>query len=1081
MNPDNQDITVVQNVTATGGVAYGVVGADLHVYGDGVPVYLLEEFRVMALPDSGWLRELPSRILNAHYRVVPLVGRGDEFARLVEWRQSAPRLAVEMIHGPGGQGKSRLVEEFSTVSLADGWKVARATLGSGSLLPLPGSQDLRLGDAAGLVIVVDYADRWPLSSLVWLLSNSVVYGTHPVRVLLLSRTAGQWTALRGALDRRQIALSVHYLEPLSRATDSRNQVYSAAIEAFSSVYGLRSQPANEPAFDLTEFAFDVTLAILVAALVAVDVHSSRSVEPTNQADLTSYLLDRERHHWTILYENAVGGIGAPGSRLDFMTPPTVMEKAVFVAALTGEVAYSMGVEILDGLDLELPATRVIQDHGVCYPSPYGTAGAVLSPLYPDRLAEDFLALTLAGSLSQTTFRPWASHVLRTMLAEHPIARPEAWTKRAILFLVAAVERWPGMGPIAYEILVSRPELAMIGGSDVLVTLSKQPALPYEVLEAVESVLPDGSDPDLDLGIAAVMARLTDHRLIASTNDIDRADSLNTLAVRLGYAGLWDEALRRTTSAIELLQGLGSALPTEVARQYVRTLNSHAVNLKAVGRDQDALSVNRATSRIYSQLWEQSGLVEDASGYAFSLNNLALSLLAVGEREAALEAISEAVRIRRDLVVLSRAAFEGDLASSVANLGLCLAELGKGGEALDASREALELYRNLGAGTLTRYAQDGARTLTNTAADLIDARLLDQGLKLAREAADVHRKLASTNLLAFGVDLARTLITLSTGLTHAGLHQDSADAAAEAVDVMKRFRRSYPDTSGHDLASALNNLADSLARLGRWAEARSAAAEALDLSADLVNINAPAHLDVLAQALDWLAICAAATERLEEAASRGRESVWIHERLAEAYPRRFLRELVNAVTNLGGYLQALELWEESAGAIERLMEISIDLQRHRMVADNLHLALAAVRLSRQISERVDFQVGLANSLNCLSVALLESGRAIDSFAAADEAVSLFDPLVAASYAVRIPRFVAMLANRAAALIVLDRSDDARASALRALELCQGYHLAELSSEERQPLLGLSFLAYLLERLDLITEAEWARSIDRASLP
>jgi hypothetical protein len=33
----------VQKVTAVDGFAYGVVGADIHVFGDGVPLYLLEK------------------------------------------------------------------------------------------------------------------------------------------------------------------------------------------------------------------------------------------------------------------------------------------------------------------------------------------------------------------------------------------------------------------------------------------------------------------------------------------------------------------------------------------------------------------------------------------------------------------------------------------------------------------------------------------------------------------------------------------------------------------------------------------------------------------------------------------------------------------------------------------------------------------------------------------------------------------------------------------------------------------------------------------------------------------------------
>jgi hypothetical protein len=98
-----------QTVVASAGFAYGVVGADLHVFGDGSPLYLLQEFRPTPPPDAGWLRELPSRMLDARSGLVPFTGREAEQATLREWLGSAGRLAVRWLSGPGGQGKTRLI------------------------------------------------------------------------------------------------------------------------------------------------------------------------------------------------------------------------------------------------------------------------------------------------------------------------------------------------------------------------------------------------------------------------------------------------------------------------------------------------------------------------------------------------------------------------------------------------------------------------------------------------------------------------------------------------------------------------------------------------------------------------------------------------------------------------------------------------------------------------------------------------------------------------------------------------------------------------------------------------------------
>ncbi|MGX1298748.1 hypothetical protein RKD35_000236 [Streptomyces albogriseolus] len=85
--------SVQQNVTAVGGFAYGVVGASVHVFGDGLPLYVLEEWRPPADTDPEFLRELPSRMLNARFAVVEFTGRRDELADLHRWCRDGPRLA----------------------------------------------------------------------------------------------------------------------------------------------------------------------------------------------------------------------------------------------------------------------------------------------------------------------------------------------------------------------------------------------------------------------------------------------------------------------------------------------------------------------------------------------------------------------------------------------------------------------------------------------------------------------------------------------------------------------------------------------------------------------------------------------------------------------------------------------------------------------------------------------------------------------------------------------------------------------------------------------------------------------------
>lgn len=95
--------SVHQEIHVHSGFGYGVIGADLHVYGDGVPVYLLAVWS--SAPDEldhQFLTRVPSRMLNARFAVVDFTGRDSELEELRRWRDDDPRLAVRWLHGAGG-------------------------------------------------------------------------------------------------------------------------------------------------------------------------------------------------------------------------------------------------------------------------------------------------------------------------------------------------------------------------------------------------------------------------------------------------------------------------------------------------------------------------------------------------------------------------------------------------------------------------------------------------------------------------------------------------------------------------------------------------------------------------------------------------------------------------------------------------------------------------------------------------------------------------------------------------------------------------------------------------------------------
>ena len=102
--------------------------------------------------------------------MVTFAGRESELADLARWRdQAAPALSARLLHGVAGAGKTRLASEFARQSQERHSIVLTAhyeAAGRLSAAPVAVPADSpAVGESPGLLIVVDYADRWPHSHL----------------------------------------------------------------------------------------------------------------------------------------------------------------------------------------------------------------------------------------------------------------------------------------------------------------------------------------------------------------------------------------------------------------------------------------------------------------------------------------------------------------------------------------------------------------------------------------------------------------------------------------------------------------------------------------------------------------------------------------------------------------------------------------------------------------------------------------------------------------------------------------------------------------------------------------------------
>lgn len=372
-------------------------------------------------------------------------------------------------------------------------------------------------DAAGVLLVVDYADRWVHSELERLLSEPLLHQQRPTRVLLIGRTVRWFAALRGSLGERRAAVDDLLLPDL--AVD-RPRMFAAARDRYAApdLYGVPDASGVRPPGSLEHREFGLTLTLHMAALAAVDAHARGQQAPARPHELSAYLLDRERLAWQRLSEAGVHG-------QDFRTRPSTMAKTVFTAALTGAVSHRTGTRALRTLEVPGDPQELIADHRFCYPP--ADRDLVLEPLYPDRLAEDFLGLLLPGhDITGDDPDPWTLDAPAALTEEGRLRSVVA--PRTVTMLASAAARWAHVGrKVLYPLLRADPGVAVEAGSPALTTLAELGGTnPYDgrldaellsVLEAVEDRLPNGRHADLDIGILALAEVLIPQRLAATTD------------------------------------------------------------------------------------------------------------------------------------------------------------------------------------------------------------------------------------------------------------------------------------------------------------------------------------------------------------------------------------------------------------------------------------------------------------------------------------------------------------------------------------------------------------------------------------
>lgn len=1043
-----------QQVWAYGGHAVAVQGADVHLYTTRGLVYEIANLEAPATPDDRYLLAQPSRMLDARYQVVEFTGRERELAGLARWRdEDTARLSACWMLGPGGQGKSRLAAEFAAQSAAAGWKAVTVRHGRGEYLPVIGSQDLRIGDHAGVLAVVDYAERWPLSLLTLLLSNALFHRDVPARLLLLSRSASSWQSLRSVLEGQGIEARSMVLPPLSedRHGDDRALMFNAARDAIARRFGVRECAQIRPPGPLTGPEYGLPLTVQMAALAAVDafVHGVRP--PASPTALSPYLLRREIRHWGSLYENRLDG-------LDFETPPGDMARVVFAAALTGATDYKHGLAVMGRIGGR-DSGRLLADHAVCYPP--SDPGTVLEPLYPDRLAEDFLALSLPGHAHEDfTESPWASFTAARLAARED-GKPPRYAGRLVQFLAAAAGpgRWPHAAGHLAEILRADPSLGVCAGSAALNAIAEVPDIDIAVLEAIEACLPTGSDVDLDPGIAAIAERVTAHRLARTTDLAVRAGLLASLQSRQTRAGLHARAAATIEQAIVVYRGLAGAEPGSYQGELAGMLNAYSGVLTSTGKYQEAVAAAREAVRLYRGIAVYDRAAVHQVHLAGALTTEAATLSQAGHKENALTSIEEAWKIHlslQDEMRIGNPAAD-DFRSEYLNLFPAVVRVranirrwtGRSDDDVPALEHIAALYRSMVEEHHdSRYLPELAGTLTDLAYALGASEHQRRALAAIGEAVTVYRRLAEANPAAHRPGLARAVGDFGTLLGMVGRAEEGQQALEEAADLYRQVALTSLTVGLPGLINVLDNQAHLLSALGRNHEAWAACREALDAARRLTQATDPEDRPVLASVIELMAERLADQEHHDEALATAREAVALTRELAARSPTAHRPSFARALDLLGNELM-------HSGAIEQALATGEE----------------AIALWRQLAaiDPAEHEPGLAKALANRGYRQCAAGRISEAAMSARESAAMILRLPA-SQEVAVPLLLSLLKVIGASLYEAGDVENSALALRAAVEI----------GRSRGVLLTEEFQGFFASSLDILSLAETRLGNTQAAL-
>ncbi|WP_189275265.1 tetratricopeptide repeat protein [Kitasatospora griseola] len=981
----------------------------------GAPAAALEPVELQHLADpavgperaAGPVRS-PAALLRAARQVVPFHGRTELLGELVEWCERGG-FGAWLLHGPGGQGKTRLAHELAARLSERQWAVLwpRPDAGAEELT------DCRLATRP-LLIVLDYAEHRTAQLAALVAAAAAHRGPTAFKLLLLARTDGDWwqqavTADDTAQDHLEYA-PARRLDPLQDEPADRPAAYRAALDALAAALPfVEGQSGPDwpavaatlpiaPGLDQPGYGNALTLQMAALADLLDTTGTAEFDGRPGAAAVEDRLLGHERRYW----QRTATALGLS---------PALSVRALDAVVAAANLAGAADREQADLLWRHLPAladrSRDRRDTvtawlGALYPAPAPRPFALLPP---DRLAECHIARVLDTDpalpehLLPALDAPRTAHLLTvyTRAAAHPAVAGRLDAGLTALCVRQRAALAPYFVPLATRTPRPGPLLS------ALETITSDPGMSLDDLLELDRLMPAASQA-LVHEAGRLMQALTDRMREAQAADPDRygltlAATLAAYSVRMRELGRTEESLAVAQEAVDVCRTLAAADPELRTVGLALMLGNLGTQLAEAGRPEEGLAVAMEGIALQRALGD-AGL----RPLAGALVNAAGVLGRLGQHQDGLAAAEEAFTVVQRFADAEQPADVQLRASVLAVLSMRLGDLGRLPESAAAAQQTVALYRALAESEPDAHLPALAGALTNETRICLLLGRPDQGLAPAEEAAALFRELAEHNPDEHLPTLLLVLTTLTSHLQELGRPSEALDRAREAVAVARAVH-----ADREPLAAALLLLSRHLGMQGHADEGLTIAQEAIELLRSLDAVDPGAHTDGLAAALDDWSGHLEVLGRTEEALAGRVEAVNLLRTLAApAHPAGLAESLGGLgalLGRLGRHADAVPVCAEAVEVRTALAGSDRDAHRPQLVgalvrlSDALRLAgdrSAAVRPardalghSRSLAEAAPdrhlplLAAALTNLANCLD----DPDQWAESLALAEEATTL----------------------------------------------------------------------------------------------